>query len=94
MSDPAAAARGDGQDDRWLRKAEALAEVEPHDGLLWHAYRRWWVTVRKHLPAADVAEAGGWGGTETLERVYQREDEETMLHVVLEGGELRGVSSE
>lgn len=75
--------------DRWLRKAETLAEVDPHDGSLWHAYRRRWATVRKHLPATDVAEAGGWAGPETLQRVYQQADPETMYEVVTSGGELR-----
>lgn len=77
--------------DRWLRDAEERAEVEPLDGSLWHAYRRRWATVRKHLPATDVAEAGGWAGPETLQRVYQQADQETMLEVVLGGGELREV---
>lgn len=80
--------------DRWLREAETLAEVEPHEGSLWHAYRRRWATVRKHLPATDVAEAGGWAGPETLQRAYQQADPETMLRVVLEGGELREVQGQ
>lgn len=80
--------------DRWLRKAEEKAELEPLDGSLWHAYRRRWATVRKHLPATDVAEAGGWAGPETLQRVYQQADQETMLQVVLEGGELREVQGQ
>lgn len=75
--------------DRWLRKAEKLAEVEPHDGSLWHAYRRRWATVRKHLPATDVAAAGGWEGPETLQRVYQQADQETMSEIVTSGGSLR-----
>jgi integrase len=74
--------------DAWLRKAEQLAEVEPQKGSLWHAYRRKWATERKHLPAADVAAAGGWGSVETLQRAYQHADEATMLRVVLEAGEL------
>lgn len=78
--------------DRWLREAETLAEVEPHDGSLWHAYRRRWATVRKHLSATDVAEAGGWAGPETLQRVYQQADPETMYKVVTSGGELREAS--
>lgn len=45
--------------DRWLRKAERLADLEPLQGTLWHAFRRRWATVRKHLPASDVAEPGG-----------------------------------
>lgn len=75
--------------DRWLRKAEKRAEVEPHDGSLWHAYRRRWATVRKDLPATDVAEAGGWSGPQTLQSVYQQADPETMYNVVSSGGELR-----
>lgn len=77
---------------RWLRTAEDLAEVEPHDGSLWHAYRRRWATVRKEMPAPDVAEAGGWAGPETLQTVYQQADPETMYNVVSGGGELREAS--
>lgn len=50
--------------------------------------------MRKHLPAPDVAVAGGWAGPETLPWVYQQADPETMLQVVLGCGELREVSSE
>jgi len=35
-------------------------------------------------------ERGGWAGTETLVRCYQRADDATMLAVVLGGGQLRG----
>ena len=73
----------------WLREAGQLANVEPHDGSLWHAYRRGWATSRKHLPDADVAAAGGWKSTETLRRVYQQPYADTMLRVVLEPGLLR-----
>lgn len=75
--------------DRWLRKAETLAELESQDGSLWHAYRRRWATVRKHLPPADVAKVGGWAGPETMQKAYQRADRDTMLRVVTDGGELR-----
>jgi integrase len=75
--------------DRWLRRAEKLAELEPHKGSQWHAYRRRWATVRKHLPATDVAKAGGWAGPETLQACYQQPDEQTMYQVVVSGGELR-----
>lgn len=74
--------------DRWLRKAEKAAKVEPHNGSLWHAYRRRWATVWKHLPATNVAEAGGWAG-QTLQKCYQQPDEETMYEVVTGGGSLR-----
>jgi len=73
----------------WLRKAEAMAKLEPQKGSLWHAYRRKWATERKHHPDVDVAEAGGWKTIETLKTAYQQADPETMLRVVLEAGELR-----
>jgi integrase len=74
---------------KWLRKAEALAELEPQPGSAFHAYRRGWATARKHLPPPDVAAAGGWTGTESLIRYYLHADEQTMLQVVLSGAELR-----
>jgi integrase len=75
--------------DKWLIEAEKLAELEPQEGSLWHAYRRKWATERKHLPDVDVAAVGGWKSVQTLKTAYQQADAETMLRVVLEGGELR-----
>jgi integrase len=75
--------------DRWLRKAEVLAGLESQVGSSWHAFRRGWVTARKHMPDVDVAEAGGWKSLEVLRAAYQQSDEATMLDVVLGGGELR-----
>ncbi|MCG8469354.1 MAG: site-specific integrase [Gemmatimonadetes bacterium] len=69
--------------DKWLRKAEQMAGVRPLNGSLWHAYRRKWATERKHLPATDVAAAGGWVGPESMQRCYQHADPETLLRVVL-----------
>jgi hypothetical protein len=71
------------------RRAEELAQLEPQEGGLWHAYRRKWATERKHLPDVDVAAAGGWKTVQTMKASYQHADAETMLRVVLEGGELR-----
>lgn len=76
---------------KWLQKAETLAGLETQEGSLWHAYRRGWATARKHLPAIDVARAGGWAGVETMQAAYQQADTETMLRVVLEAGEVREV---
>ena len=73
----------------WLREAERVAGVEKQDGSLWHAYRRGWATSRKHLPDVDVAAAGGWKSTETLRKIYQQPDPDTILRVVLEAAELR-----
>jgi hypothetical protein len=57
--------------------------------ICFHAYRRAWATARKHLPAADVAHAGGWRDLRSLERSYQRVDDETLLAVVTEPRKLR-----
>lgn len=46
---------------------------------------------RKHLPAIDVAKAGGWSGVETLQSVYQQADADTLLRVVLEASVVREV---
>lgn len=43
----------------------------------------------EHLPDADRAEVGGWKSTETLRRVYDGPDQDTMLRIVMERGELR-----
>jgi hypothetical protein len=75
--------------DKWLRRAERLADLEPQKGTLWHAYRRKWATDRKHLPDVDVAAAGGWKGVESLKSAYQHADGATMFRVVSEAGQLR-----
>ena len=75
----------------WLREAEMVAGLDTQKGSLWHAYRRKWVTERKHLPDVDVAAAGGRKDTQSLKSAYQQADAETMLRVVLEAGELREV---
>ena len=66
-----------------------MAGVEAMKGSLWHAYRRMWVTARKHLPAQDVAKAGGWDTVRMVEEVYTQADEETTLSVVLHEGRVR-----
>lgn len=75
----------------WLREAERLAELEPHDGSLWHAYRRLWASCRKDLPDVDVAQAGGWSSLEALKQAYQQPDNATLLRVVTHETELRQV---
>jgi hypothetical protein len=40
---------------------------------------------------ADIAAAGGWKGTEALQRCYLHADDETMLAVVMSGTQLREV---
>ena len=73
----------------WLLRAEDAAKLDhlPQGG--WHAYRRAWATMRKHLPDVDVAPAGGWKSVDTLKLAYQHSDEATLLDVVMGGKELR-----
>ena len=74
---------------KWLKKAEALAGIEHEKGFGWHSFRRMWASKRKHLSLTDVAAAGGWKDTQTLQRCYQHADPETLEAVVLEGRRLR-----
>jgi integrase len=69
---------------KWLLAAEERAKLPKLAGSLWHAYRRSWATARKHLPAADVAAAGGWSDITTLLRCYQQVDDATLLSVMNE----------
>jgi integrase len=69
---------------KWLLAAEERAALPKLAGSLWHSYRRSWATARKHLPAADVAAAGGWSDLTTLLRCYQQVDEVTLLSVMNE----------
>jgi len=55
----------------WLIRAEKLAELPKLRGAVFHCYRRLWAIERRHLPAIDVAAAGGWGDTQGLTRIYQ-----------------------
>ena len=75
--------------DKWLRKGEKLAGLEPLRGTLWHSYRLKFATERKHLPDVDVAAAGGWKSTASLRTSYQQAESGTTLRVVLGAGELR-----
>ena len=43
---------------------------------------------RKHYPTQDIAAAGGWYSTATLDRCYLQADPETVLKVVLSPNEL------
>ncbi len=77
----------------WLRRAEALAGLEPQEGGVWHPYRRAYAIKRKHLPASDVAQQGGWKNISVVQEVYMQADRETLLRVLTEPMELRDVSA-
>ena len=68
--------------NRWLNVAERHAELPKLDFGTWHPYRRMWATARAHLPRKQVAVAGGWRDTETLERCYQQPDKQSLLTVM------------
>jgi integrase len=68
--------------DKWLGVAERKAALPKLVGGMWHPYRRKWATERKHHPLKDVAAAGGWNDTDTLVKVYQQADPQTLLAVM------------
>ena len=74
---------------RWYREAEEAAGLAHVSGQGWHSLRRAWATSRKHMPDADVMAAGGWKSLVALKTCYQHADAETMLAVILGGGELK-----
>ena len=67
-----------------LRSAERHAKLPKLEGGLWHAYRRKWVTERKHLPLKDVLVALGSKDLKTLMTCYLQADDETILAVMSE----------
>ena len=75
----------------WLRRAEGLAGLEPLEGGAWHPYRRAYAIKRKHLPASDVAQQGGWKNIGVVQQAYQLADRETLIRVLIEPKELREV---
>ena len=77
---------------RWLRLAENRAGLKAQRGGAWHPYRRKWATERKHLSPKDVAAAGGWVDTTTLQKCYQTADWETMEAVVSHPRRLKRVA--
>ncbi len=74
---------------RWLEKAEKLAGLPHPRGGGWHMFRRMWATARKDMSLKDVAAAGGWKNTATLQLCYQHPDPETLVDVVLGGRKFR-----
>lgn len=67
---------------QWLHEAmtETGLTFPPLFG--WHSFRRKWANDRKHLPAQDVAKAGGWKSLSVVTEIYQQADDETLLEVV------------
>lgn len=68
----------------WYRWAEDETGREHPEGGGWHELRRRWTCRRKHLPAKDVALAGGWRHVQMMQRSYQQADPETVERGVLD----------
>ncbi|MHB1863401.1 MAG: tyrosine-type recombinase/integrase [Gemmatimonadaceae bacterium] len=66
----------------WLRRAEKLAKLPKLERGGYHAFRRLWASERRHLPAQDVAAAGGWRSLSTMRSAYQHADSATVFQVV------------
>jgi hypothetical protein len=66
-------------------RAERLAGLPKLRRGVFHPYRRLWAIERRHLPPTDVAEAGGWGDTQALTRIYQKATAAGVLAAVLGG---------
>jgi integrase len=75
----------------WLRQAEKLAELCHLERGGWHAFRRMWACQRKHLPARDVATAGGWKDVAVLQGVYEAADADGLEAAVSGGKRVSGI---
>ena len=87
-------ARGVGLEKEMSQCLDRLPRDPAKKLLGFHAYRRKWATEREHLPLKDVAEAGGWLDTRSLEQCYQQADEATLLQGVSEPRKLRETIAE
>jgi len=66
----------------WLTKAEKLANLPKLARGGFHPFRRLWASERRHLPAQDVAAAGGWRSLEVMRNAYQHADAQGVLSAV------------
>jgi hypothetical protein len=66
----------------WMRSAEKKAKLVHVERGGWHMLRRLWSSERRHLPAQDVAAAGGWRSIQVMRDAYQQADGATVLSVV------------
>jgi integrase len=66
----------------WITQAEKRAGMPHQRRGGWHALRRAWATMRKHMPLQDVMAAGGWRDPASLQRAYQHADATTVRAVM------------
>jgi integrase len=67
----------------WLARAEELAELPKQSRGGYHQFRRLFASERRHLPAQDVAAAGGWRSLKVMQDAYQHADAAGVLGAVL-----------
>lgn len=67
--------------DKWLRKAEERAGLEPLKGSLWHAYRRKFATHMVNVPDRIMAKLGAWKTPRTLD-LYSQPSEEVLAEAL------------
>ena len=68
--------------DYWMRRAVEKAKLPKLERGAWHTLRRLWASERRHLPAQDVAAAGGWRSLQVMRSAYQQADAATILEVM------------
>ncbi len=66
----------------WLSRAEKLAKLPKLARGGFHPLRRMWASERRHLPAQDVAAAGGWRSLEVMRHAYQHADAAGVMNAV------------
>jgi integrase len=66
----------------WLARAEQLAELPKLARGGFHPFRRLFASERRHLPAQDVAAAGGWRSLEVMQQAYQHADAAGLQRVL------------
>lgn len=66
----------------WLSRAEKLAKLPKLARGGYHPYRRLFASERRHLPAQDVAFAGGWRDLKTMQTAYQQTDAAGVFNVI------------
>ena len=66
----------------WLSRAEKLAKLPKLARGGFHPFPRLWASERRHLPAQDVAAAGGWRSLEVMRHAYQHADAAGVMNAV------------
>jgi integrase len=69
----------------WLARAEKFAKLPKLARGGYRPFRRLFASERRHLPAQDVAAAGGWRSLKVMQSAYQHADAAGVLSVIEQG---------